>query len=231
MVQMIRNILMDLDDTILDFHQAERCALEKTLVYLGIDPAPETMARYSQINLAQWKLLEQGKLTRDQVKVRRYTLLFDQLGVQRCARSAAQYYEKQLAVGHFFIPGALETLKTLSARYRVYVVSNGTTAVQRPRMESAGIGRYLSGVFLSEQIGCAKPSPAFFEACFSGIEDFSRAQTVIVGDSLSADIRGGKDAGITTVWFNPGGACCPAQDAPDYQIRRLSELAPLLAGL
>lgn len=78
---MIKNVLFDLDDTLFDFHKAERNALKKTLLKLGITPTEELLSRYSEINLAQWKLLEKGLLTRAEVKTRRYFILFKEFGI------------------------------------------------------------------------------------------------------------------------------------------------------
>lgn len=227
---MVKHILFDVDDTLLDFHKAERIALTKTLLHLDIEPKEETLARYSALNQAQWKLLERGAITRQQVKVRRYQLLFGELGVDCSAEEATAFYEVQLGVGHYFVDGAETLLQTLYPDYRLYLVSNGSAKVQRSRIASAGIARYFSGIFISQEIGHDKPSPLFFERCFAQIPDFSKSETLIVGDSLSSDILGGKNAGITTVWYNS--AAQAAQDVqPDYTIRRLSELPPLLRGI
>ena len=225
---MLKNILMDLDDTILDFRKAERTALQKTLLHLGVEPREEILVRYSQINQDQWKLLEQGRLTPAQVKVRRYRLLFEELGIRRSAGEATAYYEKRLAEGHDYIPGAETVLQMLSGEYRLYIATNGTAAVQHRRIRDAGMGKYLSGLFISEEIGYKKPDGEFFRACFAQIPDFCPDEAVMVGDSLTSDIRGGRNGGIRTVWYNPAGAGCTPEERPDYEIRQLSELAPLL---
>ncbi|MBQ7288124.1 MAG: YjjG family noncanonical pyrimidine nucleotidase [Clostridia bacterium] len=226
----MKNILFDLDDTLLNFGKAERIALTKTLVHFGIEPREEVLARYSELNLAQWKRLEKGELTREQVKVRRYALLFDELGVDCSPADATAFYETQLSIGHYFVEGAEAVLQALYPVYRLYLVTNGTARVQHGRIESAGIARYFSGMFISQEIGFDKPQAQFFTYCFAQIPDFCKADTVIVGDSLSSDILGGKNAGITTVWFNPkhqpGG-----EIVPDYEIDSLSALPGLLQGI
>ncbi|MPM25647.1 putative HAD-hydrolase YfnB [bioreactor metagenome] len=225
---MIRNILFDLDDTLLNFHLAEKIALTKTLIYLGIEPKEETLSRYSVINLSQWKLLEQEKITRDEVKIRRYQLLFDELGIDCSSEYAAEYYEALLGVGHYFVDGAEELLKRLSKDYRLYIVSNGTAEVQKSRIESSGIAKYLNDIFISQQIGFDKPNVKFFDHCFSSIPNFEKCETAIVGDSLSSDIAGGKNSGITTVWFNSHGLKNPSDIIPDHEIHHLLDLIPLL---
>ena len=228
---MIRNVLLDLDDTILDFHQAEKIALTKTLEHFGIEPEEKILARYSVLNLEQWRLLEQGKLTRKEVKERRYKLLFDEIGADCCAASATKYYENLLGVGHYFIDGAEELLKILSKDYRLYLASNGTAAVQKSRIKSAGIAKYFDDIFISQKIGFDKPDIEFFNYCFSKIMDFKKSETVIVGDSLTSDIKGGKSAGITTVWLNPKGLPYVFDIEPDHIITGLMDLTSLLKGL
>mgnify|MGYP000041845146 CR=1 FL=1 len=110
---MIRHVFLDVDNTILDFNKAEAIALEKTLSALSVPHSPEVIRRYSQLNLAQWKLLEQGKLTREQVKVRRYRLLFDELKTDASPEEAARIYEGLLGQGHYFMDGAVEMLQAL----------------------------------------------------------------------------------------------------------------------
>ena len=110
---MITHIFLDVDNTILDFNKAEAIALEKTLSALSVPHSPEVIRRYSQLNLAQWKLLEQGKLTREQVKVRRYRLLFDELKTDASPEEAARIYEGLLGQGHYFMDGAVERLQSL----------------------------------------------------------------------------------------------------------------------
>ena len=227
---MIKNIFFDLDDTLLDFHLAERGALTKTLLHLNIEPKEEILARYSEINLSQWKLLEKGRTTREKIKARRFQLLFAELGIDCFPAEAADYYEDHLGFSHHLIPGAVELLEEVYKKYRLFAASNGYARVQRSRMESADITKYFAGVFISQEIGFNKPDIAFFNNCFARIEDFKKEETVIVGDSLSSDIKGGNAAGITTIWFNARQKTYYSIK-PGYEIRRLSELMPLLSRL
>ena len=227
----MKNILFDLDDTLLDFRLAEKTALTKTLLHLGIEPKEAILARYSELNVAQWKLLEKGKLTLEEVKVRRYEQLFDEIGADCCAEYATGCYENFLKVGHNFVDGAEQVLEALSKDYRLYIASNGSENVQRSRIESADIVKYLDGVFISQQSGFNKPHEGFFNYCFSKIPDFKKAETLIIGDSLSSDIKGGKNVGITTVWFNPHNINNSSDIVSDYEIRNLLDLIPLLENI
>lgn len=227
---MKRFVFLDLDDTVFDFHKAERIALSKTLEVMGLSPEPAVLARYSEINAAQWRLLEEGKLSREEVKVRRYQLLFEEFGMEISPVLTARTYEKNLAIGHYFVEGAEELLKTLHRDYRLFLVSNGSSDIQRSRIGSSNIHLYFEGMFISEEIGYNKPDARFFEAVFSTIPGFVREQAVIIGDSLTSDIKGGQNCAVTTVWFNPKGVA--AKDVqPDHTVLRLCELPPLLAKL
>lgn len=228
---MIRNVLFDLDDTLFDFHKAEKIALTKTLVHFGIDPTEETLALYSTINAAHWKRLELGEISREEVKVGRYRELFKTIGVECDPVKATAYYESMLAIGHYFMPGAPELLEELYGKYRLYIVSNGTAKVQEGRIGSSGIAKYMDGIFISQLLGANKPDKQFFDICFAEIPDFSLSETVIIGDSLSSDIKGGINAGITTVWFNPKGIENDNDIKPDYTIKELSEVPGLLSQI
>lgn len=228
---MIRNVLFDLDDTLFDFHKAEKIALTKTLVHFGIDPTEETLALYSTINAAHWKRLELGEISREEVKVGRYRELFKTIGVECDPVKATAYYESMLAIGHYFMPGAPELLEELYRKYRLYIVSNGTAKVQEGRIGSSGIAKYMDGIFISQILGANKPDKQFFDICFAEIPDFSLSETVIIGDSLSSDIKGGINAGITTVWFNPKGIENDNDIKPDYTIKGLSEVPSLLSQI
>ena len=228
---MIRNVLFDLDDTLFDFHKAEKIALTKTLMHFGIDPTEETLALYSTINAAHWKRLELGEISREEVKVGRYRELFKTIGVECDPVKATAYYESMLAIGHYFMPGAPELLEELYGKYRLYIVSNGTAKVQEGRIGSSGITKYMDGIFISQILGANKPDKQFFDICFADIPDFSLSETVIIGDSLSSDIKGGINAGITTVWFNPKGIENDNDIKPDYTIKELSEVPGLLSQI
>lgn len=228
---MIKNILFDLDDTLFDFHKAEKIAIEKTLKIAGVVPSKDLLSKYSRVNLSQWKLLELGRLTRDEVKLRRFQLFFEENGIDFPAKKAAATYEQLLGIGHYFIDGAENIIQELYGRYRLYIVSNGTLSVQTSRIKSSGIAKYFDNIFISEEIGYNKPDRKFFDACFGQIKDFKHDETIIVGDSLSSDIKGGINCGITTVWFNPNHALNNTDIKPSHEIDSLESLLSVLEKL
>lgn len=225
---MIKNILLDMDNTILDFTRAERVAASKALAAMGIQPTDELLKRYHEINEDQWRLFELGELEREQVKVRRYELLFDEMGIDASPRETAKVYEGLLGIGHYFMDGAVELLETLSGEYRLYLATNGTSNVQKSRISSSDISKYFQGIYISEDVGYNKPDPRYFEACFKDIPDFKRKETVMIGDSLTSDIKGGINAGIKTVWFNHEGKSRDDSIVPDYEVHSLDEIPALV---
>ncbi|MBQ9148653.1 MAG: YjjG family noncanonical pyrimidine nucleotidase [Oscillospiraceae bacterium] len=228
---MIEYLFLDLDDTILDFHKAEHIALGKTLREFGIEPTQTVLDRYTQINQLHWQRLERGEITREQVKRGRFAVLFDELGVQADPALVTAAYEKHLAVGHYFLPGAQEALNNLRGKYRLFLASNGTAHVQAGRLTSAGLYPFFEQVFVSEEMGHNKPSKAYFDACFARIPGFDPGKAMIVGDSLTSDILGGKNAGIATCWVNPAHRPPRPDIIPDYEIPALSALEALLETL
>ena len=227
---MIEFLFLDLDDTILDFHKAERIALSKTIRDFGVEPTEKILALYHKINKWHWEQLELGKLTRAEVLVNRFGVLFEKLGREVDAPKCAKVYEGNLSQGHWFLPGAEEAVDALSKKYRLFLASNGTATVQKGRMTSANLYRFFETVFVSQEIGHNKPSKEYFEACFAAIPGFDKEKAMIVGDSLSSDIKGGINAGIKTVWVNPGHKAC-GDIKPDYEIEALSQLEALLEEL
>ena len=227
---MIKFIFLDLDDTILDFHRSEAVALRKTLQSLNVNPTDEVIARYSEINLAHWKALERRELTREQVLTGRFRQLFEELGMNVSPNVAQSLYEKNLSESHFFIDGAPRLLMTLSQKYPLYIVSNGTTLVQTSRIASSGIGRYFKGIFLSQQLGADKPQIEFFERATGQIEGYKPEESIILGDSLTSDMQGGINAGMHTCWFNPHHRG-RGDITPEFEIADLAEFDNVLKKL
>ena len=221
-------LFLDLDDTILDFHKAEYIAIGKTLQSFGLEPTEQVRARYSAINKAHWERLERKELTREQVLVGRFATLFREHGIQTDPVQCARRYEDFLSIGHYFLPGAEEALERLSKKYKLYLASNGTAKVQAGRLKSANISRFFEKIFVSQEIGANKPSAEYFQRCFAQIPGFDCTRAMIVGDSLTSDIQGGKNAGIATCWVNPNGAPGRQDILPDYEIKNLAELEALL---
>lgn len=228
---MISFLFLDLDDTILDFHKAERIAIAKTFRAFGLDPTEAVLNRYHVINRQHWERLERRELTRDQVLLGRFETLFREMGRPVDAGAVADAYEKNLSIGHYFLPGAEESVRRLSQQYPLYMASNGTATVQHGRLTSAGLYPYFRKVFISQEIGYNKPSKEYFDGCIAQIPGFCPEQAMMVGDSLTSDILGGIQAGMKTCWVNPEGKPGRPDIVPDYEIRSVAELEDLLRTL
>ncbi len=227
---MFEILLLDLDETILDFKKSEYYSLRKTLRDAGIEPTEEVCSLYDRINQSLWKRLELGEVTRDQVLTGRFVDLYRELGANADPVRSAQEYVDNVASQHYFLPGAEDAVKELAKKHRLFIVSNGATKAQEGRMESADLNRYFEGVFISQTIGVNKPDKAFFDYCFAHIANFDPAKALMVGDSLTSDIKGGKNAGIATCWVNLKHASS-GDLHPDYEIEALHQLPALLENM
>ncbi len=225
---MFQDIFFDLDDTLLDFGQAERVALQKTFVDVGILATPEMLQRYSQINASLWEQLERGEIKREVLLVQRFDMLLAEYRIDLPGALCEERYRRYLGVGHYFVEGAEDILDYLSPKYRLHLASNGVADTQYSRLESAGIGHYFQNIFISETVGHHKPERAYFDACFQRIPGFDVSRALMIGDSLTSDISGGIQAGMRTCWFNPRQK--PGREGidPDWEIRTLAELKALL---
>ena len=228
---MIEFLFLDLDDTILDFHKAEKIAICKTFRQFGIEPTEEVLARYHQINKECWHRLELGQWVREQVLVRRFELLFAEHNIVCDGTPVARAYERNLSVGHYFLPGAEEAVDALSRKYRLFLASNGTASVQQGRMTSANLYRFFEKVFVSQELGANKPAKEFFERATAQIPGYDPARAMMVGDSLTSDILGGINAGMKTCWINPNDAPLNPKICPDYEIGSITQLEELLETL
>ena len=228
---MFEFLFLDLDDTILDFQKAEHVALSKTLRGFGLEPTEMVLKRYNLINKAHWEALERKELTREQVLLGRFQVLFEEMGISAEPVKVARAYEHNLSIGHWFLPGAEEAVARLSRKYKLYLTSNGTASVQKGRMTSANLYRFFENVFVSQEIGVNKPAVEYFEKCFAQIPGFDKTKAIIVGDSLTSDILGGQNAGIATCWVNPHHKQGRPDIRVDYEIEDLSQLEDLLENL
>ena len=221
-------LLFDADETLFDFSLAAANALEWTLRQAGLPWEPGYTPLYKQANDQVWQEFERGELTQKELRTKRFVLFLEAAGLQADPLAVSPLYIKNLALGTHLIDGAHEVIHQLKTRHRLALVTNGLAEVQRPRLEHSSLWDCFEHIFISEEMGVAKPSAAYFEAVFARIEEPPREQVLIIGDSLSSDMRGGLDFGIATCWFNPLGKTTDL--AVTYQIARLEELYALLGS-
>ena len=221
-------LLADLDNTLLDFSASERIAITKLLSRYG--PVSDGLLdKYSAFNDSLWKRLEKGEITRDQLIKTRFVEFFKALNINGDGLQAAPLYEKYLSETAVWIDGAKELLQNCRGKVRVYIISNGLASVQFPRIAASGIDKITDGHFISEAVGYNKPDIRYFEAVSDRIPGFSKAETLVLGDSLSADIKGGITLGADTCLFDRFNTYKEKDGIkPDYIIHRLSELYKIL---
>lgn len=226
---MIRAVLWDLDGTLLDFKAAESAAIQKCFRSFGFGECPdETVARYSAINVRYWEKLERGEMTRAGILTGRFREFLASCGL--AADRAADFneaYEQALTDTVVFLPGALTVVEALRGRVRQCVVTNGNAVVQYPKLRRSGLDKLMDGVFVSEELGAEKPTKAFFDVVLTALA-LSPEECLIVGDSLTSDMRGGVNAHLRTCWYNPRGSANHTEVKPDCEIRSLEQVLDLL---
>lgn len=223
---MITTILWDIDGTLLNFKAAEKAAIQSLFQEYGLGECPEEMLqRYSGINKAYWERLERGEITKPEVLIGRFRDFFKAEGLDDAI--ASEFNDKyQLRLGDTIVycDDSFKIVESLRGRVKQYAVSNGTIAAQSKKLRLSGLGGLMDGIFLSEQLGVEKPNVEFFNKVFRAIDPVERSQVMIVGDSLTSDIRGGNNAGIITCWYNPESAVAAKEYRVDYEISDLHEI-------
>ena len=227
---MIKTILWDIDNTLLDFHAAESAAI-KTLFerfHLGLC-TDEMIQRYSKINRTYWERLERGEITKPQVLVGRFEDFFSSEGLDTSVASAFnEAYQLSLGDTIVYRDDSYNIMKSLQGKVKQYAVSNGTIVAQTKKLRLSRLGELFDGVYLSEDLGVEKPNIEFFEKVFADIGPIHKDEVIIVGDSLTSDICGGNNAGILTCWYNPFKAQLTGNYKVDYEMEDLHEIYDIL---
>ncbi|WP_181186108.1 YjjG family noncanonical pyrimidine nucleotidase [Alkalicoccus urumqiensis] len=219
------NVLFDLDDTLLDFQAAQEYALSKLFTQHDIPLTAEIKQRYKEINRNLWSAYEEGEVAKSFVLTARFEHLFEELGLHFRGEELEPLYRKFLQEKTIFISGAERVVDTLKQSCRLSIATNGVAATQQARLKLSGLMEKMDDIFISETIGAQKPSAGFFSYV---LERLPEQETVIIGDSLTADIAGGNKAGLKTIWFNPEGKQRDTGITPDMEVRKLTEIPSLL---
>ncbi|MFA7167976.1 MAG: YjjG family noncanonical pyrimidine nucleotidase [Sphaerochaetaceae bacterium] len=220
-------LFFDCDNTLLDFDQGERNAFSILCKELDIDPGSYPL--YHTLNSECWKEFERGELGQLELRMERFRRFLPSTGTTASAQEASNLFLSALSTEGIPYPETKPMLTELRRRgYRLYLASNGIAFVQQGRYKACNLLSYVDGAFVSEEIGYQKPDPRFFDAVckHEGITD--KKQCVMIGDSLTSDIKGGKAAGIDTIWYRREGATKDDVIVPDRTITRLTELLELL---
>lgn len=225
-------LLFDLDHTLFDFDTAEDVALTQLLKEEGVDNIQAYKDYYVPMNIALWKDLEQKKITKHELVNTRFSRLFEHFGVEKDGSYLANRYQFYLSQQGQIFSGAMELLDTLIDRgYEVYAATNGIISIQTGRLTKSGLAPYFNHVFISEQLGTQKPDALFYERIGQQIPGFSKENTFMIGDSLTADIQGGNNAGIDTIWYNPHHLENKTGAQPTYEVHSYQDLLDCLDKL
>lgn len=227
---MIKVLLWDIDGTILNFLAAEKEAMKKCFEVCGLGVCTDEMIeRYSKINKKYWEMLERGELTKAEVLIGRFQEFFESEGiVTDCASQFNQEYQVRLGDTICFHDDAYELLKSLRGTIKQYAVTNGTKVAQDKKLNLSGLREIFDDVFISEELGVEKPGIGFFEKVWDRIGRYKSDEVMIIGDSLTSDMRGGNNAGILCCWYNPKKVVNDKGVRIDYEIDDLQKVREII---
>ena len=222
-------LLFDVDNTLLDFDANEAESFRSMILELGERYTEECYQTYKKLNTELWRRLERRELTIEEVVNNRFAILMRHYGREVDGQQWETVYRRYLNRGIQQIPYVHQVLKELQKSYRLYVITNGMEETQEFRMKHANLVPYFQDFFISERIGANKPSKEFFDYVKEHIVDFQASDTLVIGDSLTSDIKGGVDAGMDTCWFTRDQQAEPKEAIPTYIIHELPEIFSVLA--
>lgn len=221
-------ILIDADDTLLDFHKAEKEGIKKVFKQNNVEFNEYIFKTYKKINSFLWDEFEKGKIKKDEITSNRFKILFQELNIKADDELFKKEYQEALGEGFYLIDGAREICEELFKKCNLYCVTNGLKKTQESRFKGADLNKYFKGIFVSEEVGYQKPSKEYFDYVFNKIGNIKLSETIIIGDSLSSDIAGGNNAGIDTCWFNPKRLNNNTSLKITYEIKELAELKDII---
>lgn len=221
-------LLFDVDDTILDFRKGEHKALHALFTELNIKDIEKVIDDFRFINSGLWRDLENGLVTRDYVLNERFSILFNKYGRLVDGKVIEDRYRYYLNMQHETISGAYSLLDSIYKKYRLFIITNGVSETQHKRLEDAKLMKYFERIFISDEIGFQKPMTEFFKAVAKDIPDFNLESSLVIGDSLNADIIGGTNYNLDTCWFNPNMKENNTNIKPTYEISKLSDIYRIL---
>lgn len=226
-------ILFDADNTLFDYDRAEETAFTSSFEQIGHKFKPEYLTTYQEINDKIWQAFERGEITQRVIRTRRFELLFQALGIQVDPHAFSERYLDNLGNSAYLIDGADQVVHTLRSQINLALITNGLAEVQRARLAKSTIGDCFDPVIISEQVGASKPDVQIFEIAFAGMKAacktaVRRTDVLIVGDSLTSDIKGGNNYGIDTCWFNPAQKPSSTDVEIRYEIHHLNELLDVI---
>jgi len=222
-------LLFDADNTLLDFSGAAKEALWATFTQYDRSCDEQIYQIYQQVNKQVWDAFEQNQMDAITLRYRRFELLFEEIQEPGLpAKAFGKHFLDNLILKSEAYEGVLELMEQLKLSYKLSLVTNGLKEVQRPRLNRLNLSPYFDSIIVSDEIGVAKPHGDYFNAVYHSIPDPPhKSEVLIIGDSLTSDILGGRDFGIKTCWVNHGREHT-GEIIPDYQISDISQLRAML---
>lgn len=220
-------ILLDADGTLFDYDRAEEYALKKALVFFLKDYKEDYLKVYRKINAQIWREFEEGTLKAQAINRERFKRYFKKINRPVDLIPFSQLYMENLKEASFLIDGAWELLMALQD-FKLVLVTNGLWEIQHSRLEKASLKPFFSSLIISQEVGVAKPHQGIFSKALASIGHQEKGSVLMVGDSLSSDIRGGVEFGIDTCWFNPKGEENRTPYQSTYEIKALLDLLDIL---
>lgn len=231
---MLKVILFDVDNTLLSFDEYVKESMKSGFEKFGIGTYEDGMfSTFNQINTRLWQLLEKGELDFEELQKKRWNMIFERLGISADGIAFEKYFRECLFESAIPENGAKELLKYLHGKYILCVASNGPYEQQVNRLKISGMLPYFSDLFISEEVGSAKPSKAFFHTCINRLntkaeQKIQPCEMMIIGDSLSSDMAGGIQFGMQTCFYNPTKKPVPCEMKLNYHVSSLREIANIL---
>jgi YjjG family noncanonical pyrimidine nucleotidase len=225
---MKKTILLDLDNTIIDFNECARHSIMDIFQDLGFHYDENVFDTFITENVKIWKRLELGEIDKLYLRANRWNIILGKLGIDYDGTIIEERFENGVAKGAYPVEYAYELLQYLYNKYDIYVVSNGFRFVQESRVKIGKFDKYFKELFLSEDIGIQKPDIRFFDYCYEKLGSPPKEELILIGDSLSADIKGGNNFGIDTIWFNKNNDPAPSDIIPTYTVEKLSQIKEIL---
>ncbi len=221
-------VLIDLDNTIIDFNECARHSIMGIFEDLGFHYDENVFETFITENVKIWKRLELGEIDKPYLRANRWNIILGKLGIEYDGTIIEERFENGVAKGAYPVEYAYELLEYLYKKYDIYVVSNGFRFVQESRVKIGNYDKYFKELFLSEDIGIQKPDIRFFDYCYEKIGCPPKEDLILIGDSLSADIQGGINFNVETIWFNKNNE--PQNDTikPTYTVNHLKEIEEIL---
>ncbi len=217
-------LLFDADNTLFDFDRSNRVAFNAVCAAHDLPCNDESFALYERCNNAMWAAFDRGECTKDFLVVQRFRNFFAILGVNRDPEACNELHQRTLGQQSYLLPHAEEVCRELSRSHKLYLVTNAVASVQRGRLSRSSVKDCFAAAFISEEAGAAKPDPAYFDYVFDRIDGITRENCLVIGDSLSSDMRGANNYGLPCCWYNPRHLPRPDDLRIDWEIDDLRQL-------